>query len=144
MGVKESTLDLEYPLFVHPKVSNRLAVGWKLVARYGAKFWLLMLMAITAVCASLSCKIGCPTCRHSEAVTIRQAIVGVRMPASLGSVTLKYFAPNSRRSIFGDGRRSFQERNCSSNVFICFMRFSFHAGPEFLQTVTITSRRRVR
>jgi hypothetical protein len=35
-GVKEGTLDLEYPLFVHPKVSRRLAVGWKLVARYGA------------------------------------------------------------------------------------------------------------
>ena len=80
-----------------------------------------MLMAITAVCASLSCKIGCPTCRHIETVTIRHAIVGVRMPASLGSVMLKYRAPKSRRSTFGDGRRGFQERNCSSNVFMSFM-----------------------
>ncbi len=79
-------------------------------------------MAITAVCDSLSFKIGCPTCRHSETVTIRHAIVGVRMPASRGSVRLKCCrAPNRLRSILGDGLRGFQERNCSSNVFMSFM-----------------------
>ena len=76
-----------------------------------------MLMAMAAVCDPLSFKIGCPTCRHNETVTIRHAIVGVRMPANLGSVMLKCRVPKRRRSIFGDGRRGFQERNCSSSVF---------------------------
>src|SRR6266511_6213330 len=51
----------------------------------------------------------------------------------------------NRRSLsLREGRRGIQERNCASNGSFSFISFSFQAGPQFLQTVTVAARHGVR
>lgn len=86
----------------------------------------------------------CPDCFQPASVTIRHATVGAKTVASFGSVKLRRRVPNNRRSTLGDGRRGVQKRNCVSNGFISFMRFSFQTSPKFLQAIPVTARRCVR
>lgn len=101
-------------------------------------------MAIIALCGSVAASTGCPECFNPANVNSRHAAVGANTDTSRGRVKRGRGAANNWRSIFGDGRRGVQERNCASNGFRSFMRLSFQAGPEFFQAITISPRRRIR
>jgi len=69
--------------------------------------------------------------QHAVAGTSQLNVqVGIDSPRKAGK---------SRVSSFADWRRGTQERNCVSNGFIGFIRFSFQACFHFLQTVTVAT-----
>jgi|SRR5579883_1438036 len=64
-----------------------------------------------------------------------------------GEVSCSWGRPKSRRLSLPEGRRGAQERNCISssfNSFCLFICFSFQGGSQFLKSIPVSARRRIR
>lgn len=81
----------------------------------------------------------------TEKVSSAQAVAGTSQPTNHAILGMRLTGVAKRRcSSPADGRRGCQERNCVSSESLSFINRSFQLEFDFLQTVTIPARGRIR